>query len=261
VFENLRKIMAGQDGRAFSDLSVAVLAGGLGTRLRSVVSDRPKALAEIHGRPFLAYLLDRLSTIGFSSVVLCTGHFGEQVEQAFGESYGKLRICYSREPRPLGTGGALRLALPLLISDPVLAMNGDSFCATDWTGLWDWHCTRGSRATMLLTQVPDIRRYGSVRIDPDGAVSQFAEKEKRGGPGAINAGVYLLSRQVIHSIAEDTAVSLEYDVFPALMSNGLYGYPGRGRFLDIGTPEDFAAAEEFFAAMNERETTALCSTR
>ena len=251
----------GHDVNAVSELSVAVLAGGLGTRLRSVLPDRPKALAQIHRRPFLAYLLDQLSTTGFSSVVLCTGHFGEQIEQAFGARYGKMRISYSREARPLGTGGALRLALPYLTSDPVLVMNGDSFCAADLTGLWDWHCTRGSQATMLLTQVPDIRRYGSVRIDPDGAVSQFAEKEKRGGPGAINAGVYLLSRQVIHSIAEDTAVSLEYDIFPTLMSKGLYGYPGRGRFLDIGTPEDFAAAEEFFAAMNELETTAVCSTR
>lgn len=252
--------MAGQNGRAFSDLSVAVLAGGLGTRLRSVVSDRPKALAEIHGRPFLAYLLDRLSSSGFSSVVLCIGHLGEQIEQVFGEQYLKLRISYSREQRPLGTGGALRFALPYLRSDPVLVMNGDSFCATDLTGLWDWHCTRGSQATMLLTQVPNTRRYGCVTIDPDGAVSQFAEKAKRGGPGSINAGVYLLSRQVIRDIAEDTAVSLEHDVFPTLISHGLYGYPGRGRFLDIGTPEDFAAAEEFFTAMNERET-AVCSTR
>jgi D-glycero-alpha-D-manno-heptose 1-phosphate guanylyltransferase len=256
----LREIVVDQHVKAFGDLSVAVLAGGFGMRLRSVVSDRPKALAEIHGRPFLAYLLDQLSATGLSSVILCIGHFGQQIEEAFGERYRNLRILYSQEAQPLGTAGALRLAFPHLVSDPVLVMNGDSFCAADLTGLWNWHCTRGSQATMLLTQVPDIRRYGSVRIDPDGAVSQFAEKEKKGGPGAINAGVYLLSRQVIHSIAEDTAVSLEYDVFPALMSNGLYGYPGRGRFLDIGTPEDFAAAEEFFAAMKECET-AVCNTR
>lgn len=251
----------GQDVRAFSDLGVAVLAGGLGTRLRSVVSDRPKALAEVHGRPFVAYLLDQLSTTGFSSVVFCTGHFGEQMEQAFGANYGSLRISYSREARPLGTGGALRLALPYLKSDPVLVMNGDSFCATDLAGLWDWHCTRGSQATLLLTQVPDTQRYGSVTIDSDGAVTQFAEKERGGGSGSINAGVYLLSRQVIHSIAENKTVSLEYDIFPTLMGHGLYGYPARGRFLDIGTPEDFAAAEEFFAAIDEHETTAVCSTR
>ena len=244
---------------ALSDLSIAVLAGGLGTRLRPVISDRPKALGEIHGRPFLAYLLGQLSNAGSSRVVLCTGHLGEQIEQAFGKIYRKLQISYSRETRPLGTGGALRLALPHLLSDPVLVMNGDSFCATDLTSFWDWHSGRHSQATMLLAEVPNTQRYGSVKINADGAVTEFVEK-KHGGSGLINAGVYLLSRQIIDSMPEDTAVSLEHDIFPVLMGHGLYGYQERGRFLDIGTPEDFAAAEEFFAAINERET-AVCNTR
>ena len=244
----------------FSDLSVAVLAGGLGTRLRAVISDRPKALAEIHGRPFLAYLLDQLSNAGCSRVVLCTGHLGEQIEQAFGRRYRNLQISYSRETRPLGTGGALRLALPHLLSDPVLVMNGDSFCATDLTSFWEWHSTRDSQATMLLVEVSNTQRYGLVKIDIDGAVTEFVEK-KHGGSGSINAGVYLLSRQVIDSIPEDTAVSLEHDIFPALMSHGLYGYQERGRFLDIGTPEDFAAAEQFFSAAINEDETAVCNTR
>jgi D-glycero-alpha-D-manno-heptose 1-phosphate guanylyltransferase len=257
----LREIVVDQDVKAFGDLSVAVLAGGFGTRLRSVVSDRPKALAEIHGRPFLAYLLDQLSATGLSSVILCIGHFGQQIEEAFGERYRNLRILYSQEAQPLGTAGALRLAFPHLVSDPVLVMNGDSFCAADLQGFWRWHCTRDSKATMLLTQVPDTQRYGSVKVDPDGAVIEFAEKVRGGVFGFINAGVYLLSRQVIDSIPEHAGVSLEYDVFPTLVRRGLYGYSDRGRFLDIGTPEDLAAAEEFFTARNRRERTAVCSTR
>jgi D-glycero-alpha-D-manno-heptose 1-phosphate guanylyltransferase len=257
----VQQIIVAEDLKAFSDLSVAVLAGGLGTRLRPVVSDRPKALAEVHGRPFLAYLLDRLSATGLSSVVLCTGHFGQQIEQAFGESYGSLRISYSREGQPLGTGGALRLALPYLISDPVLVVNGDSFCAVDFSSLWNWHCARGSKATMLLTQVPDTQRFGSVETDLDGAITRFGEKIKGGVSGFINAGVYLLSRQVIESIPPSANVSLEHQVFPTLVNHGLYGYPGGGRFLDIGTPEDFAAADDFFLAANELERTGLCSTR
>ena len=251
----------GNDVRAFSDLSVAVLAGGFGTRLRSVVSDRPKALAEIHGRPFLTYLLDQLSATGLSSVVVCTGHFGQQIEEAFGERYGNLRILYSQEAQPLGTAGALRLAFPHLISDPVLVMNGDSFCVVDLRSFWNWHCARRSKATMLLTQVPDTQRFGSVEIDSDGAIIRFGEKVKGSVSGSINAGVYLLSRHVVQSIPADTEVSLEYHVFPTLVTHGLYGYPGRGRFLDIGTPEDFAAAKEFFPATNERERTAVCRTR
>lgn len=251
----------GEDVRAFSDLSVAVLAGGLGTRLRSVVSDRPKALAEIHGRPFLAYLLDCLSATGLSSIVLCTGHFGQQIEEAFGEHYRNLQILYSQEAQPLGTGGALRLALPYLLSDPVLVMNGDSFCAADLRSFWNWHCARASKATMLLTQVPDTQRFGSVEIDPDGAIIRFGEKVKGSVSGSINAGIYLLSRQVIESIRPNANVSLEHKIFPTLVTHGLYGYPGGGRFLDIGTPEDFAAAKDFFLAANERERTGLCSTR
>lgn len=256
----MREIIVGEDLRAFSDLTVAVLAGGLGTRLRSVVSDRPKALAEIHGRPFLTYLLDRLSATGLSSVVLCTGHFGQQIEEAFGERYGNLRILYSQEVQPLGTGGAVRLALPYLTSDPVLVMNGDSFCAVDFRSFWNWHCARGSRATLLLTQVPDTQRFGSVDMDPDGAIIRFGEKVKGSVSGSINAGVYLLSRQVIESIRPNANVSLEHQVFPTLVTRGLYGYPGGGRFLDIGTPEDFAAAKEFFLAADEPERTVLCST-
>ena len=250
-----------QDRRAFADLSVAVLAGGFGTRLRSVVSDRPKALAEIHGRPFLAYLLDQLSPTGLSSVVLCTGHFGQQIEDTFGDRYGNLRIFYSHEAQPLGTGGALRLALPYLKSDPVLVMNGDSFCATDFRSFWNWHCAHGAEATILLTQVPDTQRFGSVEVDSDGAIIRFGEKLEGSVSGSINAGVYLLSREIIRSVPADTNVSLEYHVFPALVPQGLYGYPGGDRFLDIGTPKDFAAAKDFFSPANERERSAVCSTR
>ena len=97
----------------FSRITAAILAGGLGTRLRPVLADRPKVLAEINGRPFLACLLDQLANAGCRSVILCTGYLGEQIYSAFGESYGSLlRLGYSREERPLGTAGALRLALP-----------------------------------------------------------------------------------------------------------------------------------------------------
>lgn len=229
-------------------MTAAVLAGGLGTRLRTVTADRPKALVEIHGRPFLAYLLDYLSGSGVRSAVLCTGYRGEQIYRSFGGSYKNLQLSYSREARPLGTAGALRLALPQLISDPVLVMNGDSFCAADLREFWSWHCGRASRATMLLTRVSDTRRYGSVAVGADGAVTAFAEKRSQDkAAGWINAGVYLLSRRVLAAIPEDTPASLEHDVFPGLVGQGLRGFAITGRFLDIGTPEDFAAAESFFS--------------
>ena len=135
-----------------SNVSVAVLAGGLGTRLRPVVADRPKVLAQIRSQPFLSYLLDQIAAAGCRSVVLCTGYLGEQIESTFGKNYGPLRLIYSREQEPLGTAGALKLAITRFESDPVLVMNGDSFCAIDIKAYWNWHCQCQATASMALTE-------------------------------------------------------------------------------------------------------------
>lgn len=225
-----------------------ILAGGLGTRLRPVVGDRPKVLAEVRGRPFLAYLLDQLVAARVGEVVLCTGYLGAQLESAFGDSYRNMRLRYSRESSPLGTAGALRLALPLLQSDPVLVMNGDSFCHADLEGFRRWHQAKGAKATLLLAQVSDTRRYGRVHLDTDGRVRRFREKGTTEGPGWINAGIYLLAQEVLGAIAPGRVVSLEREVFPAWIDRGLYAFTSLGPFLDIGTPEAYAAAEQFFSA-------------
>ena len=227
---------------------VAVLAGGLGTRLRSVLADCPKILAPVNGKPFLAYLLEHLAGQGLRDVVLCVGYRSEQVEAVFGRSYAGLRVAYSCEQAPLGTAGAVRLALPMLTSDPVLVMNGDSFCRPDLPSFFRWHEARKAAATLLLTRVPDTRRYGRVQVDDDGLIRAFEEKGEHDGPGWINAGVYLLSRQLLAEIPEQTAVSLERETFPGWLGRGLYGCPSETPFLDIGTPASYAAAEEFLSA-------------
>jgi D-glycero-alpha-D-manno-heptose 1-phosphate guanylyltransferase len=226
-------------------VSAVILAGGLGTRLSSVLADRQKVLAEFGGRPFLAVLLDQLADLGMREVVLCTGHLGEQVQSALGRTHGPLHLVYSRETSPRGTAGALRAALPLLKSDTVLVMNGDSFCEADLKAFWAWHCAREADATLLLARVEDTRRYGRVRVDDDGFVLSFDEKDGTGGPGWINAGIYLVGRQLLLEIPPDRAVSLERTVFPEWIGRGLYGYRCDSRFLDIGTPEAYAAAERF----------------
>jgi NDP-sugar pyrophosphorylase family protein len=227
-------------------ITAIILVGGLGTRLRTVVADRPKVLAEIRGRPFLAYLLDQLVAAGVQDVVLCTGYLGEQIQAYFGDSYRNMRLIYSQEPSPLGTAGALRLIMPLFSSDPVLVMNGDSYCKVDFQPLVTWHFERRANATLLLTEVPDTRRYGRVAVSANGEIRRFEEKGGQRRPGWINAGIYLLSQQVLRSIPEHQAVSLERDIFPAQIGRGLYGYQNAGEFLDIGTPESYAEAERFF---------------
>lgn len=232
----------------FSDLRVAVLAGGLGTRLRPVVADRPKALASIHGFPFLAYLLDQVIAAGLRSAVLCTGYLGDRIARAFGPTYGPLQLKYSQEDKPLGTAGALRLALKDLDSDPVLVMNGDSYCGIDFKASWEWHQGQQAAASIVLARVARTDRYGLVSLDRKGRVIEFAEK-KDGGEGWINAGIYFLSQQVLRSIPEGISVSLEREIFPRWVGRGLCGYLAPGPFIDIGTPADFAAAEDFFASV------------
>jgi NDP-sugar pyrophosphorylase family protein len=233
-----------------ADATAAIFAGGLGTRLRSSVADRPKVLAGVRGRPFLEYLLDQLVEAGVRDVVLCTGYMGEQVEAAFGDRHGPLRVRYSREEAPLGTGGALRLAEPLFGAYPVLVLNGDSICVADLGAFRAWHEERGAEGSLLLTEVADTGRYGRVVVEDDGALASFEEKQAGGGAGWINAGVYLLGERIVRSIREiraDGAVSLEREVLPSWVGKKLYGYRAASHFIDIGTPASYAEAERFFA--------------
>lgn len=233
-------------------LTAVILAGGLGTRLRPAVTDRPKVLAQVNGKPFLAYLLDQLVASGLKHVILCTGYLGEQIESTFGASYQSLEIQYSQEPEPLGTGGALQYALPLYRSNPILAMNGDSFCLANLGAFYAWYQARNiPTGALLLAQVDDVKRYGQVQLIDEGRIAEFSEKGRKSGAGWINAGVYLLEQKVLVAIADGQVVSLEEEVFPNWLSTGLYGYQCDGRFIDIGLPETYLAAADFFAVQQE----------
>jgi len=238
--------------REVSSVTAAILAGGLGTRLRSVVADRPKVLAGIRGRPFLAFLLDQLADAGLRNAVLCTGYMGHEVRAAFGDSHRGVRLAYSQEPAPLGTGGAIRLAAEQLASPSALVLNGDSYCQLDVGAFWADHCAAGSRATLALVRVDDASRFGQVELDPSHRILRFEEKGARTGAGWINAGMYLIDRQWIEAIPAGRAVSLEREVFPGWIDRGLRGWPGSGPFLDIGTPESYREADRFFAARDPR---------
>lgn len=230
-----------------TNITAAILAGGLGTRLRPTVADRPKVLAPVGGRPYLAYLLDQLADAGIGEVVLLTGYRAEQVRAAFGEGHRGMRLLYSAERTPLGTGGAVRQALPLLPTPTVLLLNGDSYCEVDFTGFFHFHRERAAEVSMALARVADTSRFGAVQAAPDGRVLRFDEKGCTGGAGWINAGVYFIARSLLEEIPPEGAVSLERQVFPAWLGRKTcYGYRCAGRFLDIGTPESYAEAEAFF---------------
>jgi NDP-sugar pyrophosphorylase family protein len=224
-----------------------ILAGGLGTRLRPAVADRPKVLAPVAGRPFLARLLDQLAEAGVRSVILCTGYRGDAVSAEFGWEYRGVALKYSCESEPLGTGGALRLARPSMQSDPVLVLNGDSYCEADIAGVFAEHQRRRANVSVVVAEMEDTSRYGRVVFDASGVISQFAEKSADSGSGWINAGIYILSQQFLVELPDDKPLSLERDIFPAWIGRGLYAARTSGRFIDIGTPESYRAADEFFA--------------
>lgn len=234
---------------SLSALDTVILAGGLGTRLASVLADRPKALATVTGRSFLDVLLDRLAAQGLSRIVLALGHRADQIVAHLQQRDTGPATIPVIETTPLGTGGALRNTLPALRSDPILVMNGDSVVEADLAAFYRWHCARAAPMSLLLVQQPDTSRFGRVDIDDAGHVTAFREKTAGQGPGLINAGIYLISRAVIDAMPPNTVLSLERDIFPAWIGQGLAGFATTGQFIDIGTPESLAGADDFFAGL------------
>lgn len=220
---------------------VLILAGGLGTRLRSVVADRPKVLAKVAGRPFITHLLDQLAQAGFQAATLLTGFKGEMVEEALGLAYGHIQLGYSVEKTPLGTGGAIRAAARVIACEQLLVINGDTFFDVAYRQLVQ-QAPAGSDL-MACRRVEDVGRYGAVQLDASGRVVALAEKGAQ-GPGLINGGIYVLNREAIASWTEPV-FSIETDYFPKrLADQQLRGVACEGVFIDIGVPDDLIRASE-----------------
>jgi len=240
-------------------LPVVILAGGLGTRLRPVVADRPKGLAPIGDKPFLEIQIELLRNQGADRFVLCVGHLAEQVRSHFGDgSRWGVRVEYSVEREQLlGTAGALRLARRWF--DPqALVLNGDTYLAVDYRRLVEHHGIERERAgvlaTIALAQAPDAARYGSVLLDATGRyLAGFAEKGAcaAGTCRWLNAGAYVLERELIDRFPADRPASLERDVFPEVLRFGgrIATLASDELFLDIGTPEGLERFARHYAGL------------
>ena len=232
------------------DVAAVVLAGGTGTRLRAVVADRPKPLAPVAGRPFLAYLLDQIAGAGIRRVVLSTGYLAEQFESVIGDSYRGLEVLYAHEEQPLGTGGAIRFAGGMADADQLLVMNGDSYCDADLPAYIAWHLAGTHDVSLMLAKVEDTSRYGTVEFSPGGRITAFLEKRPECAAGYINAGVYLLRRKMLDHIPAGPS-SIERDVFPLWLERwSIMGWVADGAFIDIGVPSDYERSHEFMARVN-----------
>ncbi len=225
-------------------MRVLILAGGLGTRLRRAIGPTPKAMASVAGRPFLEYLLRQTARNGSRRVALLTGFGAEIIEGYFGTgAQHGLEIAYSRELEPLGTGGALRLAASRFPDERFLVMNGDSLFDISLDRLVDAHIRTSARITLALARASERGRFGGVEVDALGSVSRFVEKGEPTADGLVNAGIYVVERSVLEAIEPGRAVSLEREVFPALVGRGLYAVPFEGTLVDIGVPPDLAALQ------------------
>jgi D-glycero-alpha-D-manno-heptose 1-phosphate guanylyltransferase len=219
-----------------------ILAGGFGTRLRSAVSDVPKPLAPVGGRPFIAWMIDFLAREGVSGVTLSVHHEWRKIRDYFSAHPAALPVEYAVEETPLGTGGAMGYALSgYKGKGPVLVLNGDSFVRADYRALYRQHQKSGASLTMVLRAVPDTGRYGRV-VEEEGVITAFAGGEP-GRPGLINAGVYVMQPDIFLKNPMPQAFSFERDFLPSrIAALKPRSFHAGDYFIDIGIPEDYVRA-------------------
>lgn len=228
-------------------MEVIVLAGGLGTRLREVVNDKPKCMAEVNGKPFLYYLFYWLEGKHIEKVILSLGYMSEKVLYWVEKERKNFNfsIDYVLEKEPLGTGGGIKLALTKTTSKDILILNGDTFFDIDLVSFYDFHLKRQASISLALKPLSMFSRYGTVEIKDD-IITRFNEK-KFCEQGLINGGIYLLNQECINFDAFSQKFSFEKDVLEKQVNNKtLYGQVFNSYFIDIGIPEDYLKSQDDF---------------
>lgn len=220
-----------------------VLAGGLGTRLQDVLPDIPKCMAPVKGKPFLCYILDYLDNQQINKVILSVGFRKSQIISYFGNWYNSIFIDYAIEDVPLGTGGAVKLALNHCKQDQIFVVNGDTWFQPDLYEMQKMHLQSKADITVSVKKMPETGRYGRVIVDAQGRITDFREKNSDSGSGLINGGIYLLEKHIFDRIP-GSEFSLEKDVFMTSCSGlKIQAFRTDASFLDIGIPEDFEKAQ------------------
>ena len=236
-----------------SGIQCVVLAGGLGTRLKGVVPDKPKILAPVDGHPFIDHLIGWLEGQGIERLVFSLGYRADMIcAHLDARKDTMINIKSVVESEPLGTAGGLILACSLLESDPILVLNGDSLTEIDLPAFLASHRTKGADVSIVAVQVPDAARFGGVEIDTDDYVRAFREKHpsEDGQPGWINAGIYAFSLSALEDLKQLRHGSLEHDFFAVRPDQYLHAYRSQGKFIDIGTPETLASAGNWLRDSN-----------
>ena len=219
-----------------------ILAGGLGTRLQKVVSDLPKPMADINGKPFLEYLFKYLEKYNIKKVILSVGYKHEKIIEYFGNNYNEISISYAIEDEPLGTGGAIKYALKEISADNFFLINGDTFFDINLNDLANFYFTNNADICLSLKPLKNFDRYGVVIVDNNNRIKQFEEKKYQ-KQGLINGGVYALNKNVFDKINKNK-FSFEKDIMENFLNElKLYGFVSDTYFIDIGIPEDYEKAQ------------------
>ncbi|MBP2676520.1 MAG: nucleotidyltransferase [Deltaproteobacteria bacterium] len=226
-------------------MKMILLAGGLGTRLKGVIGSIPKPMAPIVDSPFLEYLFTVFKKQGVKEFIVCTGHGGDAIRDYFGDGgrFG-LSIRYTVERELLGTGGAIKLAEEWIETEHFLVTNGDTYFEVDLMDMVRFHESHKGIGTVALVHKEDPGRYGKVVCDRDNRITSFQEKPDGRKAGYINGGLYAFRKDVFHHIPENRVCSMEREILPSLIGEGLYGFPVEGYFIDIGVPEDYEKAKK-----------------
>jgi len=229
------------------EIDVVILCGGVGARLGVEMEGRPKPMVDINGKPFLDILIEYVSSFGFNRFILCTGYKSKFIEDYYRKKKTTVQFMISEEKKPLGTGGAIKNAEPLIQSDRFIALNGDSFCQVSLVKLQEFHQKKNSLLSLVLSEVNETEDFGSVRLSKTNEILEFEEKISSRKSVLVNAGIYFFETNLLSKIQSGGKVSLEHDFFPSLVGKGIYGYVVKEKLFDIGTPERLSIARNFFA--------------
>lgn len=234
-------------------MKALILAGGFGTRLRPLSCTRPKLMFPIANRPLLDWALESLAKSGVDTVILAVNYMADVLERFFGKERYGMEIIYSRETKPLGTGGPIKKAEEFLKDEEhFFVLNGDILSRIDYRGLHDFHVKKDGDGTIALREVEDPSRFGAVELGKGNQILRFVEKPRPGESPSklINAGVYILDRSVLELIPGDRNVSTEREVFPVIAQRRkLYGYKFEGLWIDIGVPQDYIQANKMMLGL------------
>jgi len=232
-------------------MQAIVLAGGFGTRLQGIVSDVPKPMASVAGKPFLLYIMNYLKANDIQKVVLSVGYLNEVIIDYFKYSYKDLEIKYSIENEPLGTGGGIKKALNYTDDNEVVIINGDTYYDVPIRQLRNMHKSKDAFLTIALKPMQNVDRYGSVEINPDNRIKKFIEKNFF-AQGLINGGIYFLNKNRFNQIELPDIFSFEKDFLEKYYMHDFYGFISDGFFIDIGIPDDYKRAQHEFETIKNR---------